>query len=221
LLQLTDGVREPASLVGFRIVSIDRSAFAARRRRDVLQFARFAVVGASGVVVTMVALIVLKRLGPAAEVQIIGLPPTQFHVRWYHVYSTGAFLIANLWNFGLNRRWTFNARGHGGWLKQYWPFLSVGLVGQGLGLVLLTLLMHRSSPLSLPTDLLDGSSGLRTRLYWAQLIVIAVVTPLTFALNKLWTFGATRSAGPLTDLDRTSKSRRGAEQGPDEQRPAA
>jgi len=60
-------------------------------------------------------------------------------------------------------------------------------------LVLLTLLMHPGSPLSLPTGVLDDSSGFRTRLYWAQLIVIAVVTPLSFVLNKLWTFAAVRT----------------------------
>jgi hypothetical protein len=67
------------------------------------------------------------------------------------------------------------------------------MLGQAIGLVLLTLLMHRGSPISLPTGELDDSSGFRTRLYWAQLIVIAVVTPLSFVLNKLWTFAAVRT----------------------------
>jgi putative flippase GtrA len=39
---------------------------------------------------------------------------------------------------------------------------------------------------------LDDSTGFRTRLYWAQLIVIGVVMPLSFVLNKLWTFNAMR-----------------------------
>ena len=65
---------------------------------------------------------------------------------------------------------------------------------QVLGLALLTLLMHPDSAISLPRDVLDDSSGLRNRLYWAQLIVITVVTPLSFVLNKLWTFAAVRSA---------------------------
>ena len=56
--------------------------------------------------------------------------------------------------------------------------------------------MHRGSPLALPAGLLDDSSGLRTRLYWAQLIVIAVVTPMAFALNKVWTFAAVRTPRP-------------------------
>ena len=67
------------------------------------------------------------------------------------------------------------------------------MLGQVIGLVLLTLLMHHGSPISLPTDPLDDTTGLRTRLYWAQLIVIVVVTPLSFVLNKVWTFAAVRT----------------------------
>lgn len=167
--------------------------FLTRHRRSVGQFLRFALVGASGVLVNMVALILVKKLGPGTEVALLGLPPTAFHVRWYHVYSTLAFLVANLWNFQLNRRWTFRSSKVSSWWREYLTFLAIGFLGQVIGLVLLTLLMHRGSPLSLPTDLLDDSTGFRTRLYWAQLLVIVIVTPLSFVLNKLWTFAAVRS----------------------------
>jgi len=182
--------------IGLLVVTTGRSASIARHRRNLLQFCRFAVVGASGVVVNMAALILVKKLGGHPEVALFGLPPTAFHVRWYHFYSTIAFIVANLWNFQLNRSWTFRSSTHTRWWKEYWPFLVVGLLGQVIGLVLLTLLMHRGSPLSLPTDVFDDSNGLRTRLYWAQLIVIAVVTPLAFVLNKLWTFAAVRTDHP-------------------------
>ena len=69
----------------------------------------------------------------------------------------------------------------------------MGLAGQAIGLALLTSLLHPHSLLSLPTSVLDDSTGFRTRLYWAQLIVIAVVTPLSFVINKVWTFAAVRS----------------------------
>ncbi|MGI8523516.1 MAG: GtrA family protein [Nocardioides sp.] len=165
-----------------------------RRHRDnAAQFGRFAVVGATGVLVNMVALIIVKKTGPLPEHPIWALHPTPFHVRWYHLYSTAAFVVANLWNFQLNRGWTFRSSRHTAWWREYLPFLAVGLLGQALGLLLLTLLMHRGSPMALPPDLLDDTSGLRTRLYWAQLIVIAVVTPLSFVLNKVWTFAAVRT----------------------------
>ena len=105
-----------------------------------------------------------------------------------------AFLVANLSNFQLNRTWTFKSNLAAPWWREYWPFLAVGLGCQVIGLALLTLLMHPGSPISLPSDVFDDSSGLRNRLYWAQLVVIAVVTPLSFVLNKLWTFAAVRSA---------------------------
>ena len=55
----------------------------------------------------MLVLIVVNKLGPAHEQAIVGLPFSDFNVRWYHVYSTIAFLVANLWNFQLNRSWAF------------------------------------------------------------------------------------------------------------------
>lgn len=169
--------------------------FVRHRHNWVLLF-RFAVVGASGVLVNLLTLVAVKKLGPSFDAALVGLPGTEFNVRWYHVYSTVAFLVANLWNFQLNRTWTFRTTRHARWWREYWPFLVVGLLGQVVGLVLLTLLMHLDSPVHLPTSVLDDSTGFRTRLYWAQLIVIAVVTPISFVLNKLWTFAAVRSHHP-------------------------
>jgi putative flippase GtrA len=169
-----------------------RETILVRHRRNWILLARFGVVGVSGVVVNLVALIVANKLGPAHEQAIAGLPFSDFNVRWYHVYSTIAFVVANVWNFQLNRSWTFQTSRHSSWRREYWPFLAVGALGQAAGLVVLTLLMHRGSPLALSPSVFDDSSGLRTRLYWAQLIVIGLVTPLSFVLNKIWTFKAVR-----------------------------
>jgi putative flippase GtrA len=174
-------------------VSTDLAQVLRRHTRNALQFGRFALVGGTGVAVNLVVLVVVKHLGPHPDDALAALGPTAYHLRWYHVYSTVAFWVANLWNFQLNRWWTFRSARHSAWWREYWPFLAVGMLGQAIGLVLLTLLMHPGSPIALPTGLLDDSSGLRTRLYWAQLIVIVVVTPLSFVLNKLWTFAAVRT----------------------------
>jgi putative flippase GtrA len=163
-----------------------------RHGHAVGQLGRFLVVGGSGVVVNLVVLVLAKKLLPHPDAVFLDLPLTSLNVRWYHVMSTIAFLVANLWNFQLNRTWTFQSGRHARWLAEYVPFLLIGLVGQALGLLLLTLLMHPASPLALPHDVFDDSSGLRTRIYWAQLIVILVVTPLSFAFNKGWTFRAVR-----------------------------
>lgn len=169
------------------------SALIDRHRHNVVLLVRFGVVGASGVLINLITLILVKKLGPGFDEAVFGLPLGEFNLRWYHVYSTIAFFVANLWNFQLNRSWTFRSAGHTRWLKEYLPFLAVGLAGQAIGLALLTGLLHPHSLLSLPSDVLDDSTGFRTRLYWAQLIVIAVVTPLSFVINKLWTFAAVRT----------------------------
>ena len=164
-----------------------------RHRRNLGLLARFGVVGGSGVVVNLLTLVLLRRLGPHFEDAVVGLGSSGFNLRWYHVFSTIAFLVANLSNFQLNRSWTFRSSRVSGWWHEYWPFLAVGFGGQLVGLALLTLLMHPDSPVSLPASVLDDSSGLRNRLYWAQLIVIALVMPVSFVLNKLWTFAAVRT----------------------------
>jgi putative flippase GtrA len=169
-----------------------RETVLVRHRRNLILLARFGAVGITGVVVNMVALIVANKLGPGHTQGVAGLPFSDFNVRWYHVYSTIAFLVANLSNFQLNRTWAFQTSRHRAWWKEYWPFLTVGALGQAVGLLLLTALMHPGSVLSLPTSILDDSSGFRTRLYWAQLIVIVLVTPISFVFNKLWTFNAVR-----------------------------
>jgi putative flippase GtrA len=159
---------------------------------------RFGLVGGSGVLVNLVTAVLVNKLGPADENGVaLGLPFTDFNVRWYHVFSTIAFLVANIWNFQLNRLYTFRSAKHSGWLREYGPFLAVGVLGQVVGLGILTLLMHPGSIFSLSTTFFDNSTGFRTRFYWAQLIQIALVTPLSFVLNKIWTFSAVRSRPAL------------------------
>lgn len=164
-----------------------------RHRQNWILLARFGLVGASGVLVNLLVVILWTRVGPHPEALAVDLPLTEFNVRWYHVFSTTAFVVANLWNFQLNRWWTFRSAGRTPWRHEYPPFLAVGLLAQVVGLGVLTLLMHPHSPLSLPADVLDDSTLLRTRVYWAQLISVGVATPVSFALNKIWTFRSVRT----------------------------
>jgi putative flippase GtrA len=170
-----------------------------RHGQNWIQLFRFALVGGSGVVVNLFVAIMCKKIGPDENGIFFDLPLTDFNVRWYHVYSTIAFLVANLWNFQLNRLWTFRSAKHAGWFKEYFPFLTVGILGQIVGLGILTLLMHPNSIFSLSTTFFDNSTGFRTRFYWAQLITIAIVTPLSFVLNKFWTFSAVRGKEKVTE----------------------
>ncbi|GAB48879.1 hypothetical protein MOPEL_084_00140 [Mobilicoccus pelagius NBRC 104925] len=153
---------------------------------------RFGLVGGSGVFVNLGVYVLLHKLLPQdPESVFLPLPPTDFNIRWVHVLSSAAFVVANAWNFELNRLWTFRA-GERASRTRFLHFFAVGLVGLALQLLLVTLLIHPRSPIELPTAVFDGSTGFRTRTYWAQLISIAVVTPLSFLFNRLWTFGQSR-----------------------------
>ncbi len=170
----------------------------ARHRHSLVQFFRFGLVGGVGVVVNQGVLVlsnVIGRdmVGVRAGGVFLDLPFTDLNVRNYHVYVMIAFLVANLANFVLNRYWTFRSENRASFWHEYWPFLLVGLGAQMVGLVLITALMHPDSPIGLPSDIFDDSTGLRTKLYWANLITIACVTPVNFVLNKLWTFRAVRA----------------------------
>jgi putative flippase GtrA len=59
--------------------------------------------------------------------------------------------------------------------------------------------MHPGSIFSLSQTYFDDSTGFRTRFYWAQLITIAFVTPLSFLLNKFWTFSSVRGKHQVTE----------------------
>lgn len=163
-----------------------------QHRHNWLLLLRFGVVGASGVVVNLVVLKLVELAGPAYESVWIDLPATDFNVRWYHVFVTIAFFVANLWNFQLNRMWTFASSRHAGWLREYVPFVLVGLASLALNLLIVTALMHPHSPIALSRGVFDDSTALRSRLTWANLIAIAVVTPMSFVFNKLWTFRSVR-----------------------------
>jgi hypothetical protein len=61
-----------------------------------------------------------------------------------------------------------------------------------LNLLIVTALMHPDSPIALSTSVFDDTSFMRSRLTWANFIAIMIVTPVSFALNKIWTFRSVR-----------------------------
>ena len=72
-----------------------------RHGHNWLLLLRFAVVGFTGVFVNLLITIIANKLGPDEDNIFLGLPLTDYNVRWYHVFSTIAFLVANIWNFQL------------------------------------------------------------------------------------------------------------------------
>lgn len=174
-----------------------------RHRHSMRQFVKFAIVGASGVVVNLAVAVLLHKLngGTSQAGRILfGLPGTDYFVRYRHLVWLVSFLVANVWNFQLNRAWTFRSSKHASWWSEFVPFLTVGTVAAGAGLVFITLLTHKNSPVYLPDGFFTESVGLRSREYWAQLITIALTTPINFVVNKLWTFRAVRHPKPGHEL---------------------
>lgn len=166
-----------------------------RHRHNWLQFLKFGVVGGSGVLVNLLVTVIANRLFPHYQGVAIDLPFTEFNIRWYHVITSLAFLVANVWNFQLNRSWTFKSGKHAGWFTEFFPFLATGLVAYAVGQTLITLMLKQGSPLELQqwVPALDDSTGFRTALYWANLIQIVITMPINFVVNKLWTFRAVRA----------------------------
>lgn len=183
-----------------------------RHRHNWLLLIRFGLVGGSGVLVNLLVGIICNKVGPHNDAVMFPLGPTEYNVRWYHLYFLVSFMIANLWNFQLNRFWTFKSTKHARWVTEYLPFLAVGAITMVIGQGIITALMNPTSPIALPADVLDDSSGFRTRYYWAQLISVLVTVPVSFVVNKLWTFRAVRGVKETFDeadeVDRGEQTRR-------------
>ena len=88
----------------------------------------------------------------------------------YRLAAVGAFCVAWTTNFVLNKHWTF--RRHGlSTLQQGTRNLAVSLIGLALSLVFLEILVQLGMP-EIP----------------AQAIAIAAVTPVSFLINRRWSF---------------------------------
>lgn len=159
---------------------------------------RFGIVGASGFVVNQAVFVLSKKsfaewLGIDDLSVLFQLLNTQWNVRWYHLFSVLAFVVANVWNFVLNRYWTFKGQHKQPWWIQLPQFMAVGVFGLLITLAVSTLVVHTNSPIGLPEDIFDNSTGLRTRSYWGNFIGVMVAVPANFLFNKIWTF---RNKGP-------------------------
>ncbi|MGO4958049.1 GtrA family protein [Luteococcus sp. Sow4_B9] len=171
-----------------------------RGKRNLRQFLTFGMVGGSGVVVNLAVVWLFEKLIPHYQGIAVDLPLTQFNVRWYHVFTVVAFMVANTWNYELNRRLTFKARGHGAaaWWRGLANFMGIGAVALMVGLVIQTALLKPESALYLQNFFgwMDDTTGLRKKLYYASLIQIVLTMPINFIVNKLWTFRAVRAGHP-------------------------
>lgn len=164
------------------------------KRHHLVEFLQFGLVGGSGFVVNFGVFVALMKVfagdDPARAHEVL-FPLFLFdkNFRVYHLLSTIAFVVANIWNFELNRAWTFRKGGKSS-RKRFSRYFLIGLAAQVVGLVIMSFLLHPASPIALPRDVFDDSSGLRNAKYWAQLIQVFATMPVSFVLQKLWTFAA-------------------------------
>ncbi|GAA1372110.1 GtrA family protein [Luteococcus sanguinis] len=187
----------------------------ARSRRHLRQFLKFGIVGGSGVVVNMVVAFIMTKLhgGTSHDNDPVWFITARHALRYTHLVWLGAFVVANFWNFQLNRSWTFKRTHRRGWWAEFWPFFAVGSVAAMAGLVIKTWLTNPTSPVYLPSSVFNDDQGLRARAYWSQLITIVITLPINFVVNKLWTFRAVHHPAaevpmlaPVVDPDEVTES---------------
>lgn len=157
------------------------------------QFLMFGIVGGSGTIVNLAVIYVTKKVAELgwsiSEYEVfLSIAGTPWNFRWYHIFMIIAFLVANTWNYQLNRSWTFRGISKRSWLRGFFPFLASGLVSLIVSALVATLLMNPTSPIALSSEIFDDSSGLRTKFYWASAISILMAMPVNFGINKLWAF---------------------------------
>ena len=134
----------------------------ARLKKSGRQFVKFCFVGASGVLVNLAVF----NLTLLAWNLVAGDTPT---VSKYLGNLLG-FVVSVMTNYYLNRRWTF--RSSGAVSSELPKFFTVSVVAYLVNLAVFTLALH----------------GLHLSDNLSQLVAIACVMPINFALNKLWSF---------------------------------
>lgn len=91
------------------------------QHRGLRQFVKFGLVGASGFLVNLLVFTGMQRVIPNhAE-------PAQ-----YYIIYTVSYLAGGVWNYYLNRVWTFRSTGHA--VKEGAQFLAVSVISLFVGL---------------------------------------------------------------------------------------
>ncbi|MGF0225552.1 GtrA family protein [Dietzia natronolimnaea] len=166
-----------------------------RYRRSARQFLMFGIVGGSGMVVNMIVTVLMNRAnGGIQNAQDILFPfsGTEYNFRFTTLVWIVAFLVANVYNFMLNRHWTFGKGHKAPVMQEFWPFLLVGSVAAAAGIFIKLAFTNPTSPLYLPEPWWHEDAGIHSREYWSQLLTILITMPINFVVNKLWTFRSVR-----------------------------
>lgn len=174
---------------------MERSGLIGKIRANLGEFAKFGIVGGSGVIVNLVVAYIMTQLhgGVGRDNEVVLRLAGNYALRFTIVVWLGAFFIANIWNYQLNRSWTFTKVNHRGWWQEFWPFFAVGLVAAVAGIFIKWALTNPTSPVYLPDPPFNDRQGLAARAYWAQLFTIVITMPINYLVNKIWTFKGEKS----------------------------
>ena len=159
------------------------------------QFVKFGLVGGAGVAVNMAVAVLLNKLngGTVNAQRPLFRIAGDYYFRYSNLVWLGGFLVAVVFNFVLNRYWTFRHGAKAPFWREFWPFFAVGAVAAVAGFFIKIALTNPTSPLYLPEPWFHENAGLQSREYWAQLLTIFITMPINFVVNKLWTFRAVRN----------------------------
>ena len=97
---------------------------------------------------------------------------TRFFHLYYILAATVSFLVANVWSYFWNRRWTFHDDNRAV-IRQYFKFLAANIIAIILNLGVLFVLV----------DFLHLND------ITAKIIASIIVGLINFAINKKWAFG--------------------------------
>ncbi|WP_353959135.1 GtrA family protein [Corynebacterium aquatimens] len=160
------------------------------KKSNLGRFLQFSLIGGLGTIVNLAVFVGLSKfyqaLGASGDSVLLNFPAERINFRLDHLSISIAFIVANAFNFFLNRATTFkesHTRPVAGSVK----FFIIGLVACLVQITVFSMLT-RPTFMQLPTSILNETSGLRNPKYWAQIISIAVATPVNFLGNVLWTF---------------------------------
>ncbi|MSS46450.1 GtrA family protein [Cutibacterium sp. WCA-380-WT-3A] len=170
------------------------------KKRHLIEFIKFGVVGGTGSLVNVaVAIIMNKANGGTQHAQdvLFNLAGTRWNFRFTSLVWIVGFVVANVTNFQLNRSWTFKREHRRGWWREFFPFFAVGSVAAIIGMFVKILFTNPTSPIYLPEPWFHEERGLQSREYWSQIFAIIVTMPINFIVNKLWTFRAVKRSSGL------------------------
>lgn len=148
------------------------------KKRHLIEFIKFGVVGGSGFLVNIIVAIIMNKANGGTEHAqdiLFNLAGTRWNFRFTSLVWLVGFVVANITNFQLNRSWTFKREYRRGWWREFWPFFAVGSIAAIIGMFIKIFFTNPTSPIYLPEPWFNEGRGIQSREYWSQIFAIAMM----------------------------------------------